>query len=165
MQSTTLDVKKSTSVIYLKDQASLKARWSAAPWHTVSVDMLGPYPTTDTRKMNISVMSDTFTKLVIAFRTGDHKTSIVDCLLRWQVFNTFYLKIIPSDTWRLYHLIIPSSLERGGLAHGPLTCPCEPSKATLLRTKEEPMRPPPWLVVGLSSRPTRRYSQKCAYVV
>lgn len=78
--------------------APLKLRAPTSPWHTASVDLMGPYPKTATRRMHILVVTDTFNKWVEAFPTGEPRAHMLIKLTEENVFNRFgYPKIVLSD--------------------------------------------------------------------
>lgn len=78
--------------------APLKPRSPTSPWHTVSVDLMGPYPKTATGKTHILVATDPFTKWVEAYPTGEPRAHILIRLLEENIFNRFgYPKVVLSD--------------------------------------------------------------------
>lgn len=78
--------------------APLAARRPTAPWHTVSVDLMGPYPKTNDGKTSILVVTDTFTRWVEAFSIGNPKTPAIVRLLEEQVFSRYgYPRVLIAD--------------------------------------------------------------------
>ena len=78
--------------------AALKPRITRSPWHTVSVDLMGPYPTTNKKQSNILVVTDVFTKWTEAFPIGDPKAPNIIRIIEKEVFYRFgYPSVILTD--------------------------------------------------------------------
>lgn len=69
--------------------APLKPRTPSQPFHTVSVDLMGPYPRTDSGKQYILVVTDIFTKWVEAFALNEAKVLAITRLIEEEVFHRF----------------------------------------------------------------------------
>lgn len=83
--------------------APLQPRTPTAPWQSVSVDLMGPYPKTRKGKTNILVVTDMFTRWVEAFAIGEPKTSVITRLMEENVFHRFgYPKIVLTDNGRQF---------------------------------------------------------------
>lgn len=81
-----------------QEKPSLKPRQPTYPWHTISVDINGPYPRTSSGKRFILVISDIFTRWVEAFVVDEAKIRPIVNLLENQVFTRYgYPHTIISD--------------------------------------------------------------------
>lgn len=64
----------------------MRARHPAKPWETIAVDLMGPYPCSNSGKRHLFVVTDLFTRWVEAFPVGTAKSSTLIKTLEKEVF-------------------------------------------------------------------------------
>ena len=65
----------------------LHPRQPTAPWHTVAIDMMGPYPRTSRGKRFILVATDLMSRWVEAFAVSSSEVKVIAPLLENEVFH------------------------------------------------------------------------------
>ena len=79
-------------------KGACRPREPYAPWDTVSLDLMGPYPRTARGKRFILVATDTMSRWIEAFPVSNSETSTIAPILEQQVFMRWgYARVLITD--------------------------------------------------------------------
>ena len=92
-----------TKAVRTAHQDCLRPRKTKKPWETIALDLMGPYPRSDTGKKFILVVTDLFSRWVEAFPIASSKTPVLTNLLEREIFPRWgYPQQILSDNGKQF---------------------------------------------------------------
>ncbi|KAL7307106.1 hypothetical protein TKK_0000837 [Trichogramma kaykai] len=92
-------------------QIGCRSRTPEKPWECLTLDFMGPYPTTPRKKRYLLVVTDCFTKWVEAFVIPDSSAKIIVSILENEVFTRWgYPRAIKTDSGRQFTENVPCGI-------------------------------------------------------